>query len=105
MAWAKHLAAQAAERRATRSRSPHDALGARLTPPVATAIQRAETREEGLAILLDVPGVPTPMTRRSDLRRPSRRQALAGALGLGLSIEFLGRKAFAAGDGARRAAS
>jgi uncharacterized protein (DUF1501 family) len=31
---------------------------------------------------------------------PSRRQALAGAVGLGLSIEFLGRKAFAAADGA-----
>ena len=30
----------------------------------------------------------------------SRRQALAGALGLGISIEFLGRKAFAAADGA-----
>jgi len=31
---------------------------------------------------------------------PSRRQALAGALGLGLSIEFLGRTAFAAESGA-----
>ena len=31
---------------------------------------------------------------------PSRRQALAGAMGLGLSIEFLGRTAFAAADGA-----
>jgi uncharacterized protein (DUF1501 family) len=30
----------------------------------------------------------------------SRRQALAGALGAGISIEFLGRKAFAAADGA-----
>ena len=30
----------------------------------------------------------------------SRHQALAGALGLGISIEFLGRKAFAAADGA-----
>jgi uncharacterized protein (DUF1501 family) len=30
---------------------------------------------------------------------PSRRQALVGALGFGLSIEFLGRKAFAAADG------
>jgi len=29
---------------------------------------------------------------------PSRRQALAGALGLGVSIEFLGRKAFAAAE-------
>jgi len=30
----------------------------------------------------------------------SRRQALAGALGVGISVEFLGRKAFAAADGA-----
>src|SRR5271170_7862236 len=30
----------------------------------------------------------------------SRRQALAGALGIGISVEFLGRKAFAAADGA-----
>jgi uncharacterized protein (DUF1501 family) len=30
----------------------------------------------------------------------SRRQALAGALGVGISVEFLGRKAFAASDGA-----
>jgi uncharacterized protein (DUF1501 family) len=30
----------------------------------------------------------------------SRRQALAGALGVGISIELLGRKAFAAADGA-----
>jgi uncharacterized protein (DUF1501 family) len=30
----------------------------------------------------------------------SRRQALAGALGLGMTIEFLGRSAFAAADGA-----
>jgi len=30
----------------------------------------------------------------------SRRHALAGALGLGLSVEFLGRNAFAAADGA-----
>ncbi len=32
-----------------------EALGARLTPPVATAIARAETRPEGLAILLMSP--------------------------------------------------
>jgi uncharacterized protein (DUF1501 family) len=31
---------------------------------------------------------------------PSRRQALVAALGLGLSIEFLGRKAFAGAEGA-----
>ena len=30
----------------------------------------------------------------------SRRQALAGALGVGISVDFLGRKAFAAADGA-----
>jgi uncharacterized protein (DUF1501 family) len=30
----------------------------------------------------------------------SRRQALAGALGVGITVEFLGRKAFAAADGA-----
>ena len=35
-----------------------------------------------------------------DLAALSRRQAMAGALGLGLSVEFLGRKAFAAGDNA-----
>jgi uncharacterized protein (DUF1501 family) len=39
------------------------------------------------------------MTRSPPPPAPSRRQALAGALGLGLSIEFLGRKA-AAADGA-----
>ncbi|HEY2708376.1 MAG TPA: DUF1501 domain-containing protein [Caulobacteraceae bacterium] len=36
----------------------------------------------------------------SDLATLSRRQALAGALGLGLTVEFLGHKAFAAADGA-----
>src|SRR6185437_4959468 len=45
----------------------------------------------------DVPGVPTSMTDTPFI--PSRRQALVGALGLGLSIEFLGRTALAA-DGA-----
>jgi uncharacterized protein (DUF1501 family) len=35
----------------------------------------------------------------SAFKTPSRRQALAGALGIGLSIEFLGRKAFAASEG------
>lgn len=34
------------------------------------------------------------------LAAPSRRQALVGALGFGLTIEFLGRKSFAAVDGA-----
>jgi uncharacterized protein (DUF1501 family) len=32
--------------------------------------------------------------------RLTRRQALAGALGIGVSVDFFGRKAFAAGDGA-----
>jgi uncharacterized protein (DUF1800 family) len=54
MAWSQSLAAQALN-----GRDPvqlaHDALGARLTPLVATAIARAETREEGLAILLMSP--------------------------------------------------
>jgi uncharacterized protein (DUF1501 family) len=40
-----------------------------------------------------------PMMGASALDPPSRRQALAGALALGLSIEFLGQTAFAA-DGA-----
>jgi uncharacterized protein (DUF1501 family) len=44
------------------------------------------------------------MTARPMMGAPlaalSRRHALAGALGLGLSVEFLGRKAFAAADGA-----
>jgi uncharacterized protein (DUF1501 family) len=35
-----------------------------------------------------------------DFAALSRRQAMAGALGLGLSVEFLGRNAFAAVDGA-----
>ena len=35
-----------------------------------------------------------------DLAALSRRQAMAVAFGLGLSVEFLGRKAFAAADGA-----
>jgi uncharacterized protein (DUF1501 family) len=37
---------------------------------------------------------------QSFLSTPNRRQALLGAAGLGLSVEFLGRKAFAAADGA-----
>jgi uncharacterized protein (DUF1501 family) len=40
------------------------------------------------------------MTRHAPFAAPSRRQALAGALGFTLSLEFLGRKAFAAADGA-----
>ena len=55
-----------------------------------------------MAILLDVSGVPTPMSDAPTLTLAalSRRQALAGALGLGITVEFLGRKAFAAADGA-----
>ncbi len=40
------------------------------------------------------------MSNATILSRLSRRQALAGALGVGISVEFLGRKAFAAADGA-----
>ena len=54
MAWAQELSAKALN-----GRDPvqlaNDALGARLTPLVAKAISRAETREEGLAILLMSP--------------------------------------------------
>jgi len=54
MAWAQELAAKSLN-----GRDPiqlaNDALGARLTPLVARAISRAETREEGLAILLMSP--------------------------------------------------
>ena len=44
----------------------------------------------------DDSGVPTPMT---DLVL-SRRRALAGALGLGITVEFVGGRAFAASQGA-----
>jgi uncharacterized protein (DUF1800 family) len=54
MAWAQGLAARALNGRDP-SQLASDALGARLTPLVATAISRAETREEGLAILLMSP--------------------------------------------------
>ena len=54
MAWAQSLAAQSLNGRDP-SQLARDALGARLTPLVATAISRAETREEGLAILLMSP--------------------------------------------------
>jgi uncharacterized protein (DUF1501 family) len=40
------------------------------------------------------------MTDTPSLAAPTRRGALAAALGFGLTIEFLGRKAFAAADGA-----
>jgi len=54
MAWAQSLAAQSLGGRDP-NHLARDALGARLTPLVATAISRAETREEGLAILLMSP--------------------------------------------------
>jgi uncharacterized protein (DUF1501 family) len=43
------------------------------------------------------------MTDAPSLAAPTRRAALAAALGIGLTIEFLGRKAFAAADGALEA--
>jgi uncharacterized protein (DUF1800 family) len=54
MAWTQSLAAQSLAGRDP-NQLARDALGARLTPLVATAIARAETREEGLAILLMSP--------------------------------------------------
>ncbi|HEY1426742.1 MAG TPA: DUF1800 domain-containing protein [Caulobacteraceae bacterium] len=54
MAWSQALAAQSLNGRDP-VQMAQDALGARLTAPVAAAIQRAETREEGLAILLMSP--------------------------------------------------
>jgi uncharacterized protein (DUF1800 family) len=54
MAWAQTLAAQSLSGRDP-AQLAGDALGARLTPLVAKAISRAETREEGLAILLMSP--------------------------------------------------
>ena len=54
MAWAQNLAAQSLSGRDP-VQMASDALGARLTSLVATAIKRAETREEGLAILLMSP--------------------------------------------------
>jgi uncharacterized protein (DUF1800 family) len=54
MAWSETLAAQALNCRDP-SQLAVDALGARLSPLGAKAISRAETREEGLAILLMSP--------------------------------------------------
>jgi len=54
MAWAQDLAAKVLNGRDP-GQLAQDALGARLTPLVAKAISRAETREEGLAILLMSP--------------------------------------------------
>jgi uncharacterized protein (DUF1800 family) len=54
MVWSEQLAAQALNGRDP-SALARDALGARLTPLVARTIARAETREEGLAILLMSP--------------------------------------------------
>jgi uncharacterized protein (DUF1800 family) len=54
MAWAQNLAAKDLNGRDP-SQLATDALGARLTPLVAKTIARAETRDEGLAILLMSP--------------------------------------------------
>jgi uncharacterized protein (DUF1800 family) len=54
MAWAQNLAASSLNGRDP-NQLAQDALGARLTPLVAKAIARAETREEGMAILLMSP--------------------------------------------------
>jgi uncharacterized protein (DUF1800 family) len=54
MAWSEAYAAKALDGRDP-SQLAADALGARLTPLVARAISRAETREEGMAILLMSP--------------------------------------------------
>jgi len=54
MVWSEGLAAQVLAGRDP-SQLARDALGARLTPLVATAISRAETREEGMAIFLMSP--------------------------------------------------
>ncbi|HVN00887.1 MAG TPA: DUF1800 family protein [Caulobacteraceae bacterium] len=54
MAWAQTVAEQSLNGRDP-SQLAVDALGAQLTPLVAKAISRAETREEGLAILLMSP--------------------------------------------------
>ena len=54
MAWSQTLAAEQLNGRDP-TQLAQDALGARLTAPVAQAITRAETREEGLAILLMSP--------------------------------------------------
>jgi uncharacterized protein (DUF1800 family) len=54
IAWAQSLAAKDLGGRDP-TQLAADALGARLTPLVAKAISRAETREEGLAILLMSP--------------------------------------------------
>ncbi len=54
IAWARTLAARDLDGRDP-GQLATDALGARLTPLVARAIARAETREEGLAILLMSP--------------------------------------------------
>ena len=54
MVWSEQLAAAALNGRDPNELA-RDALGARLTPLVARTIARAETREEGLAILLMSP--------------------------------------------------
>jgi uncharacterized protein (DUF1800 family) len=54
MTWSEGLAAKALAGRDP-GQLAADALGLRLTPAAAKAISRAETREEGLAILLMSP--------------------------------------------------
>jgi uncharacterized protein (DUF1800 family) len=54
IAWAQNLAAKDLNGRDP-NQLASDALGARLTPLVAKTIARAETRDEGLAILLMSP--------------------------------------------------
>jgi uncharacterized protein (DUF1800 family) len=54
MVWSEQLAAKALAGRDPVALA-HDALGARLTPLVARSIARAESREEGLAILIMSP--------------------------------------------------
>jgi uncharacterized protein (DUF1800 family) len=54
MAWSEGFAAQAVGQRDP-AMLAQNALGARLTPGAATAIARAETRPEGLSILLMSP--------------------------------------------------
>ena len=97
MGWAEAFSAKVTPADAQPMQLAQNALGARLTPATATAIARAESRTEGLRPPADEPGVPTPMTRSFDL---SRRSALLAASGLGLSVSFLGRQAFAASEGA-----
>ncbi len=99
MAWAQGLAAKALNGRdplaagQRRARRAADAARRRRHLPGRNARGRPGHP-------LDVSGVSTPMSDAPTLSALSRRQALAGALGVGITVEFLGRKAFAAGHGA-----